>query len=124
MESQRSFLFIALMVVTFLLYQQWQLENAPVQQPVATNQIDPTVPNSNSNTNNDDFVPASSSATTPIIKPTASSAALVEVTTDVLNIKINKEFDKVRELGHQFQIYLMNLERFIFTRLSLVGEAH
>ena len=33
MESQRSFLFIALMVVTFLLYQQWQVDNAPVQQP-------------------------------------------------------------------------------------------
>ncbi|MDG1751774.1 MAG: membrane protein insertase YidC [Thalassotalea sp.] len=91
MESQRSFLFIALMVVSFLLYQQWQLENAPVQQPVTTNQADSSVPNSASNTNSDDFVPASSSAMTPIAKPIVSSAALIEVTTDVLKLKINTQ---------------------------------
>ncbi|MDO6446693.1 membrane protein insertase YidC [Colwellia sp. 1_MG-2023] len=91
MESQRSFLFIALMVVTFLLYQQWQLDNAPVRQPVATNQVDSSVPNTSSNSTNDEFVPASSTATSPIAKPTISSAALVEVTTDVLKIKINTQ---------------------------------
>ena len=91
MESQRSFLFIALMVVTFLLYQQWQLDNAPVQQPVATNQVDSSVPNTSSNSTNDEFVPASSTTTSPIVKPTISSAALVEVTTDVLKIKINTQ---------------------------------
>lgn len=91
MESQRSFLFIALMVVTFLLYQQWQLENAPVQQPITTNQAESSVPNSTTNTSNDDFVPASSSAVTSVVKPTISTAALIEVTTDVLNLKINTQ---------------------------------
>ncbi|MCO4799961.1 MAG: membrane protein insertase YidC [Colwelliaceae bacterium] len=90
MESQRSFLFIALMVVTFLLYQQWQLDNSPIQQPAATNnQVDSIAPNSASN--NDDFVPASSTATTPITKPTESSAAVIEITTDVLRLKINTQ---------------------------------
>ena len=91
MESQRSFLFIALMVVTFLLYQQWQLENAPVQQPITTNQAESSVPNSTQNTANDDFVPASSSAANPIVKPTVSTAAVIEVTTDVLKLKINTQ---------------------------------
>jgi len=29
MESQRSFLFIALLVVTYLLFSEWQKSNAP-----------------------------------------------------------------------------------------------
>jgi YidC/Oxa1 family membrane protein insertase len=91
MESQRSFLFIALMVVTFLLYQQWQLENAPMQQQIVNNQADSSVPNSTKNISNDDFVPASSSVTTPIIKPTVSSATVIEVKTDVLKLKINTQ---------------------------------
>ncbi|MEW6989587.1 membrane protein insertase YidC [Colwelliaceae bacterium 6441] len=90
MESQRSFLFIALMVVTFLLYQQWQLDNSPVQQPEAnSNTLDSTVPNATSN--NDDFVPESSTTNTPIAKPTIARAAVVEVTTDVLKLKINTQ---------------------------------
>ena len=43
MESQRSFLFIALMVVTYLLFTEYQKDNAPViDQPAisqTTNQI-------------------------------------------------------------------------------------
>ncbi len=90
MESQRSFLFIALMVVTFLLYQQWQLDNAPVQQPQAVNQqTDNSVPSASSG--NDDFVPESSSVATPQPKTTKSTAALVNVTTDVLDVKINTQ---------------------------------
>lgn len=87
MESQRSFLFIALMVVTFLLYQQWQLDHAPTQQP---QQVSQTVDNG-TNTNSDDFVPESSKANIVSAKPTVSSAKIVEVTTDVLNVKISTQ---------------------------------
>lgn len=89
MESQRSFLFIALMVVTFLLYQQWELDNAPVQQPASTAQTNNTVPASASN--NDDFVPESSASISPIVKVKKATANLIEVKTDVLNIKINTQ---------------------------------
>lgn len=89
MESQRSFLFIALMVVTFLLYQQWELDNAPVQQPASTAQTNNTVPASASS--NDDFVPESSASISPIVKVKKATANLIEVKTDVLNIKINTQ---------------------------------
>ena len=60
MESQRSFLFIALMVVTYLLFNQWQIDNAPViEQPAVTQQT--TTTNSNG-----DFVPESSATASPI----------------------------------------------------------
>ena len=60
MESQRSFLFIALMVVTYLLFNQWQTDNAPViEQPAVTQQaITPS---------NGDFVPESSATASPAI---------------------------------------------------------
>ncbi len=90
MESQRSFLFIALMVVTFLLYQQWQLDNAPVKQPQEVNQ---QLNNSltSHETSGDDFVPESSAVKPQSTQTVVSKAAIVEVTTDVLNIKINTQ---------------------------------
>ena len=58
MESQRSFLFIALMVVTYLLFNQWQMDNAPViEQPAVTQQTTPS-------NNNGEFVPESSATAT------------------------------------------------------------
>ncbi len=83
MESQRSFLFIALMVVTFLLFQQWQLENAPQPAQPITTQTDTAA------SANDDFVPASSASIEPIAESTKSSAQLIEITTDVLSLKID-----------------------------------
>jgi len=90
MESQRSFLFIALMIVSFLLYQQWQADYAPIQQPQKVTQASTdSVPLSTSSS--DDFVPESSVVKAPAAKPTVSTATLVEVTTDVLNLKINTQ---------------------------------
>ena len=88
MESQRSFLFIALMVVTFLLFQQWQLDNAPVVQP------QDVVTQNNASTataTTDDFVPTSSGSGAQPPQTTKASAGLIEVTTDVLAIKINTQ---------------------------------
>lgn len=88
MESQRSFLFIALMVVTFLLYQQWQSDNAPVQQP---NSVVQTSESNKTEVNNNDFIPASSTSSLPAIKETQVASNLITITTDVLKLKINTQ---------------------------------
>jgi len=86
MESQRSLLFIALMVVTYLLFSQWQAENSPaVEQPTISQ-----------NANNElatgaDFVPESTDSTTAIAKEITSSAKLISITTDTLQLKINTQ---------------------------------
>ncbi|OKY27544.1 MULTISPECIES: membrane protein insertase YidC [Thalassotalea] len=85
MESQRSFLFIALMVVSFLLYQQWQQDNAP--EPItqfSQSDNDSAITQSS----DDDFVPAPSASKSTEVT-TKASATLVEITTDVLAIKID-----------------------------------
>ncbi|MCW8834591.1 MAG: membrane protein insertase YidC, partial [Colwellia sp.] len=86
MESQRSLLFIALMVVTYLLFSQWQLENAPVveQAPVSQNTNVEQAADA-------DFVPESTDALAPTTKTLAVGAKLITVTTDTLSIKINTQ---------------------------------
>ncbi|MFC3913027.1 membrane protein insertase YidC [Pseudaeromonas sharmana] len=44
MDSQRNLLVIGLLVVSFLLWQQWQADKAPKPQPVAVTQTDSSVP--------------------------------------------------------------------------------
>ncbi|WP_159822428.1 membrane protein insertase YidC [Colwellia sp. 20A7] len=86
MESQRSLLFIALMVVTYLLFSQWQAENSPaVEQPTISQ-----------NANNElaagaEFVPESTDSSAPIAKDAISNAKLISITTDTLIIKINTQ---------------------------------
>ena len=86
MESQRSLLFIALMVVTYLLFSQWQAENSPaVEQPTISQ-----------NANNElaadaEFVPESTDSSAPIAKDAVSNAKLISITTDTLLIKINTQ---------------------------------
>ncbi|MFT6692930.1 MAG: YidC/Oxa1 family membrane protein insertase [Colwellia sp.] len=84
MESQRSFLFIALMVVTYLLFNQWQTDNAPViEQPAITQQTTPS-------NNNGEFVPESSVTATSISnEKKVVSATLITVKNDVLSLKID-----------------------------------
>jgi len=93
MESQRSLLFIALMVVTYLLFSQWQLENAPAVEQSSINQTISTEQNANA-----DFVPESSDSSAPLIKATHSSAKLVTVTTNTLIIKINTQGGDIVEV--------------------------
>jgi len=85
MESQRSLLFIALMVVTYLLFSQWQQQNAvvPEQTSISQNQ---SVENANA-----DFVPESSDAQVGSVKSNNTSAKLITVTTDTLILKINNQ---------------------------------
>jgi len=89
MESQRSFLFIALMVVTFLLYQQWQLDNAPIQQPVETTLASNAVPTSDTTTTNGDFIPESSQLLPAVTKTNTVSEEVVSIKTDVLAVELS-----------------------------------
>ena len=84
MESQRSLLVIALMVVTYLLFSQWQLQNAPAVEQPSLSQT--TEQNADA-----DFVPESSDSTTALIKTTNANTKLVTVTTNTLIIKINTQ---------------------------------
>jgi YidC/Oxa1 family membrane protein insertase len=86
MESQRSLLFIALMVVTYLLFSQWQTENSPAVEQTTISQ----------NTNNElaadtEFVPESTDSSAPMTKEIASSAKIITITTDTLRLKINTQ---------------------------------
>mgnify|MGYP003384474671 CR=1 FL=1 len=92
MESQRSLLFIALMVVTYLLFSQWQLENAPAVEQSSLSQA------ATKQDANGDFVPESSDSEAPLAQATNSSSKLVTVTTNTLIIKINTQGGDIVEV--------------------------
>jgi len=56
MDSQRNLLVIGLLVVSFLLWQQWQTDKAPKPQAAAVTQTDSSVPQASTTANAD--VPA------------------------------------------------------------------
>lgn len=119
MESQRSFLFIALMVVTYLLFTQWQTDNAPIiEQPAVSQQTMP------SNTNGD-FVPESSATATSVSNETkVVNATVISVTNDVLALKIDTnggdiveakllKFDTEQGNGIPFTILRNDKDRYV-----------
>jgi YidC/Oxa1 family membrane protein insertase len=83
MESQRSFLFIALMVVTYLLFTEYQKDNAPVVAQTTISQSTNQV-----TSDNGDFVPESSSSGMPMSTPAKVNEQVISITTDVLVVKI------------------------------------
>ncbi|WP_448212320.1 membrane protein insertase YidC [Colwellia sp. MEBiC06753] len=95
MESLRSMLFIGLLVVTYMLYQQWQFDHAPlpVQQTTTNNQNTDVTPSQD-----EDFVPASSEAEAPATIDKAVSKQLISVETDVLSLKINPQGGDIVEV--------------------------
>ena len=84
MESQRTFLFIGLMLVSFLLFQEWNNDyNTPKADPSATTQtLKANSPES------DDYVPASSDSGLPA-STTLAKRSVIDITTDVFNVKID-----------------------------------
>ncbi|KPH57023.1 preprotein translocase YidC [Pseudoalteromonas porphyrae] len=84
MESQRTFLFIGLMLVSFLLFQEWNSDyNAPKVDPSANTQT----LKSNS-LNSDDYIPSSADGELPTAA-TSAKRSVIEVTTDVFTVKID-----------------------------------
>lgn len=92
MESQRSFLVIGLLLVSFLLWQQWQVDYGP--KPVATVENNSS-PEMGSGTPNTDHIPtASQTSDTPEALPIeniANDRKYISVTTDTLNIVIDSK---------------------------------
>jgi len=82
MESQRTFLFIGLMLVSFLLFQEWNNDyNAPKVDPSANTQTLQT-----NSPDSDDYVPSSTDGELPTAATTAKRSG-IEVTTDVFKVK-------------------------------------
>ena len=82
MDSRRSLLVLALLFISFLVYQQWQMDyNTP--QPVATEQAQTTTP-----TNTSD-VPASSSSTAAIATDTQVKGRVITLENDVFRLKVD-----------------------------------
>ncbi len=92
MESQRSLLFIALMVVTYLLFSQWQQQNAPIPEQTSINQTQ------SAETANADFVPESSDTQVTSVKTKETSAKLISVKTDIFALKINSQGGDIVEV--------------------------
>ncbi|MBA6303395.1 membrane protein insertase YidC [Colwellia sp. MB02u-14] len=126
MESQRSFLFIALMVVTYLLFTEYQKDNAPVvAQPAmtqTTNQV---------NTSDADSIPQSSSSAMPISTLVKASEQVISIDTDVLIVKIAtrggdivearlKDFDTEQGNGIPFTV-MQNGNRKYVAQSGLIG---
>jgi YidC/Oxa1 family membrane protein insertase len=84
MESQRSFLFIALMVVTYLLFTEYQKDNAPVIEQPAISQTTNQVTSSGG-----DSIPESSSSAMPMSTMNKVSEKIITINTDVLIVKID-----------------------------------
>ncbi|MBB1367242.1 membrane protein insertase YidC [Pseudoalteromonas sp. SR44-5] len=84
MESQRTFLFIGLMLVSFLLFQEWNKDyNAPKVDPSANTQTLQT-----NSPDSDDYVPSSTDGELPTAATTAKRS-VIEITTDVFKVKID-----------------------------------
>lgn len=89
MESQRSLLAIGLLLVSFLLWTEWQKDYGPQvspQQNVQTNDGS-SVPKADNVSSNDEDVPV---AETNAIQSSVSQQ-LIEVTTDVFKLKIDSK---------------------------------
>ncbi|MBB1339632.1 membrane protein insertase YidC [Pseudoalteromonas sp. SR44-2] len=84
MESQRTFLLIGLMLVSFLLFQEWDNDyNKPKADPSATTQtLQANSPES------DDYIPSSSDSGLPT-STTLAKRSVIEITTDVFKVKID-----------------------------------
>ncbi|MEI6893671.1 MAG: membrane protein insertase YidC [Colwellia sp.] len=92
MESQRSLLFIALMVVTYLLFSQWQQQNAaiPEQTSISQSQF--------GQDGTEDFVPESSEMQVNIVKSKDLTSKLINVVTDNFTMKINSQGGDIVEV--------------------------
>lgn len=93
MESQRSFLIIGLLAVSFLLWQQWQMDYGPKPvQPIETQSADvpagiPSTTSTDTATAVGSDVPVADSA--PVMQSSTPSQQLISVKTDTLDVLIN-----------------------------------
>ncbi|MBP8771681.1 MAG: membrane protein insertase YidC [Aeromonadaceae bacterium] len=79
MESQRNLLVIGLLVVSFLLWQQWNADKAPKPQTVAVTQTDSSVP------------AASNATDVPGEKAQTSTRQLIKLSSDQLELLVDTQ---------------------------------
>jgi len=79
MDSQRNILLIALLFVSFLLFQQWNMDNSPQPQGQGTEQ----------QVNNSGDVPSHSGDGQPIPDQETTSKDLITINTDVLALSVD-----------------------------------
>ena len=126
MESQRSFLFIALMVVTYLLFTEYQKDNAPVIDQTAISQTTNQVTSGDS-----DSIPESSSSAMPMSTMVKANEQVISINTDVLVVKIAtrggdiveaklKNFDTEQGNGIPFTV-MQNGNRKYVAQSGLIG---
>lgn len=90
MESQRNFLLIGLVMVSFLLWQQWQMDYAPQPiDPVTTQTAETSSVPSADLSASDAEIPNADSSSIPIAQQATSSDRLIEITTDTLDLLID-----------------------------------
>lgn len=85
MESQRIFILVGLMLVSVLLYQEWQSMYGP--QPVQT--VASETVSSDAPATSDDVPQASHSAQSAVPSVNATSGSIITVESDVLRLKID-----------------------------------
>ncbi|QXO17383.1 MULTISPECIES: membrane protein insertase YidC [Vibrio] len=78
MDSQRNILLIALALVSFLLFQQWQVAKNPAPEAVEQAQTSSSAP-----------APSLADEFDPVPSPTNAAAKVITVTTDVLTLSID-----------------------------------
>ncbi len=81
MESQRNLLVIGLLVVSFLLWQQWNADKAPKPQTVAVTQTDASVPEASNATATD----------VPGEKAPTSARQLIKLSSDQLELLVDTQ---------------------------------
>ena len=108
MDTQRNILLLALALVSFLLFQQWQVETNP-QQPATVNTVQQT------HTNGD--VPTSSTANSDTPADSVQSDKLITITTDVLTLKVDTlGGDIIESVLNQYDAELDSKAKFVLLR--------
>ena len=108
MDTQRNILLLALALVSFLLFQQWQVETNP-QQPATVSTVQQTHAN--------DDVPTSSTATSDTPADSAQSDQLITITTDVLTLKVDTlGGDIIESVLNQYDEELDSEAKFVLLR--------
>ena len=79
MDSRRSLLVLALLFISFLVYQQWQLDKNPPVQQQTTEQI--TAASSD--------VPASSSSSAEVVADSQTKGQIITLENDVFRLKVD-----------------------------------
>lgn len=135
MNSPRSILFIAFLVVSFFLYQSWLIDTAPGTQPVQQQQLtvsadDTGIPIATADTAVPEATSLGQQSTTPA--SSTISQQRVRVATDLLNVEIDPlggdivmaeltQFGRTQDSDERFELLHPNANNLYVAQSGLVG---